>query len=72
MCKLIDIIVVILVIIAAINFGLGLFGLNVLVMVFAGIPWLMKLAQIVIGLAGIYLIFRGHKVCHSCKKHDDQ
>lgn len=66
MCKLLDVIAVVLVIIAALNYGIGVFDVNVLVMIFGKIHWLNALVQIVIGLSGVYMIFRCPKLC--CKK----
>ncbi|MCF6767738.1 DUF378 domain-containing protein [Thiotrichales bacterium 19S11-10] len=65
MCKLLDVIAVILVIIAALNYGIGVFHMDILHMIFGEVKWLMMLVQVVIGLAGIYMIIRCPKMCKS-------
>ncbi|MBW3014175.1 DUF378 domain-containing protein [Candidatus Woesearchaeota archaeon] len=51
-------IVVILVIVAALNWGLvGLFGFDVLAAIFGSIPMLLKVIYIIVGLAGLYKIY---------------
>jgi uncharacterized membrane protein YuzA (DUF378 family) len=51
-------IVYILVIVGALNYGIaGLFTYDILGMIFGGIPILMKIVAILIGLAGLYLIY---------------
>ena len=51
-------IVYILVIIGALNYGIaGLFNYDILGMIFGGIPILMKIVAVLIGVAGLYLIY---------------
>ncbi|MCF6777413.1 DUF378 domain-containing protein [Thiotrichales bacterium 19X7-9] len=74
MCKLLDVIAVVLVIIAALNYGIGVFGVDVLVMIFGKIHWLNMLVQIVIGLSGVYMIFRCPRLCKggACPTKNEQ
>lgn len=53
-----DWIVYILVIVGALNYGIAeLFSYDILGMIFGGIAILAKLVAILIGLAGLYLIY---------------
>jgi len=53
-----DIIALVLVIIGALNWGLvGLFNLDVVNLVFGSISWLASLVYILVGLAGLYMIY---------------
>ena len=53
-----DWIAMILVIIGGINWGLiGLGGWNVVDMIFGSVSWLLKLVYILVGLAGLYMIY---------------
>jgi uncharacterized protein len=55
--KWLNVISMILVIIGAINWGLvGLFGLNLVAIIFGFSPILLKLIYIIVGLAGVYQI----------------
>lgn len=55
--KTLDIIVLTLVIIGAINWGLiGFFNFNLVDMLFGGISWLTRTIYAVVGVAGIYSI----------------
>ena len=55
----------ILVVIGAINWGLiGVFDYNVVNVIFASVPVVSKIIYILVGLSGLYLIFR----CKSCCK----
>jgi uncharacterized protein len=48
----------ILIIIGAINWGLvGLLDLNLVTLIFASIPILVKLIYILVGISGIYALF---------------
>lgn len=54
-----------LVFIGALNWGLvGLFGWNFVEIIFGGVPWLVKLIYILVGLAGLVLL----SGCKDCKK----
>lgn len=54
----IDWIAMILVIIGALNWGLvGIFGLDLVAKIFGGIPVLAKLIYVLVGIAGLYLIY---------------
>lgn len=53
-----DWIVMVLVIIGAVNWGLvGLMNLDLVNRIFGGIPLLAKIIYILVGLAGLYLIY---------------
>jgi hypothetical protein len=53
-----ELIVYILVIIGALNYGIeGLFGPDILEMIFGGISILATIVAILIGVAGLYLIY---------------
>jgi len=53
-----DWIAMILVIIGAINWGLiGIGGWNVVDMIFGSVSWLLKLVYILVGVAGLYMIY---------------
>ncbi|MCK4669744.1 MAG: DUF378 domain-containing protein [Nanoarchaeota archaeon] len=53
-----NLISVILCLIAAINLGLvGLFKYNILATIFGGIPILEMIIYIIIGLAGLYMLY---------------
>ncbi len=55
--KWLNVITMILVIIGAINWGLvGLFGLNLVAVIFGFSPILLKLIYIIVGLSGVYQI----------------
>jgi len=55
--KWLNVISMILVIIGAINWGLvGLFGFNLVAIIFGFSPILLKLIYIIVGLAGVYQI----------------
>jgi len=64
-----DWIALILVIAGAINWGLvGLFSFNVVMFLFSGLPLLEHLIYILVGLAGIYMIFIVGRCCRpSCQ-----
>ncbi|MCF6765222.1 DUF378 domain-containing protein [Thiotrichales bacterium 19S3-7] len=77
MCKLLDLLAVVLVIIAALNYGIGVFNVDVLSIIFGKIHWLNMLVQIVIGLSGVYMVFRCPRMCNggSCptkNNHSEQ
>jgi len=46
-----------LVIIGAINIGLGALGWDVLNLIFGSISWLAMLVDILIGLSGLYMLW---------------
>ncbi len=53
-----DWIALILATIGAINWGLvGLFGFNLVSAIFGGVPFLLALIYVVVGLAGLWLIY---------------
>lgn len=52
-----DWLVFILVIVGAINWGLFAFNFNLVDFIFGSIAWLATLIYVLVGLAGIYLIF---------------
>lgn len=54
---MIKLIALILVIIGALNWGLAVFGVNLVVLIFGGVPVVEKIIYALIGLSGIYLIF---------------
>ncbi len=55
--KWLNVISMILVIIGALNWGLvGLFGFNLVAMIFGFSPILLKLIYIIVGLCGVYQI----------------
>lgn len=57
--KTLDLIVAILLIAGAINWGLvGLFNFNLVATIFSFLPILARIVYIVVGLAGIYEIFK--------------
>jgi uncharacterized protein len=54
----IDWIAIVLVIIGALNWGLvGLFGLNLVVALFGGIPALVTIVYVLVGIAGLWMIY---------------
>ena len=56
-----------LVIIGAVNWGLvGAFDLDLVALVFGSIAWLQDLVYILVGVAGLALLFGGCR-CKSCK-----
>jgi len=52
-----DWLVFIFVIVGAINWGLVAFNFNLVEIIFGSISWLLTLVYVLVGLAGIYLIF---------------
>jgi len=57
-----DWIALVLVIVGAVNWGLvGLFNLNVVDSVLGSVGWLLKLVYILVGLAGLYMIYWASK-----------
>lgn len=63
--KILNAVVLTLVIIGAINWGLiGLFNFNLVEMIFGGIPFLLKLIYILVGISGIWSIAFYSKVTH--------
>lgn len=53
-----DLVVMVLVAIGALNWGLiGIGNWNVLDIIFGGVQWLLVTVYILIGLAGLYLIY---------------
>lgn len=56
-----------LVIIGAVNWGLvGLFDFNVVAVLFGSVEWLESLVYILVGIAGLALLFGGCR-CAACK-----
>lgn len=56
-----------LVIVGAVNWGLvGAFDLDLVALVFGSIAWLQDLVYILVGVAGLALLFGGCR-CKSCK-----
>jgi uncharacterized membrane protein YuzA (DUF378 family) len=54
----VDWVALILATIGAINWGLiGLFGFNLVAAIFGGVPFLVTLIYILVGLAGLWLIY---------------
>ncbi|MCH8049302.1 DUF378 domain-containing protein [Patescibacteria group bacterium] len=54
----------VLLIIGGLNWGLvGAFDLNIVELVLGGVPWLLDLTYILIGLSAVAMLF-----CKSCKK----
>ena len=53
----IDLISMILVIIGALNIGIVAFGTDVLKLIFGSIPILEQIVYIIIGLAGLWMIY---------------
>lgn len=65
--KVLDIIAKILVIIGALNWGLyGGFDKDVIAMIFGGMTMAARIAYIVIGVAGLYLIIFCKSMHHRC------
>ena len=55
-----DWIAFILVVIGGLNWGLvGAFGLNVVELILGGIPVLLKIVYVLVGLAALYMIYSG-------------
>lgn len=53
-----DWVAIVLVIVGALNWGLvGLFGFNLVNALFGGVPVLESLVYILVGLAGLYMIY---------------
>ncbi len=53
-----DWIAIVLVIVGAINWGLvGLFGFNLVSVLFGGVPVLESIIYVLVGLAGLYMIY---------------
>lgn len=63
--KVLNYITWLLVVIGAINWGLvGAFHFNLVQMIFHSMPMVLMLVYVLVGLSGIYMIFR----CKSCCK----
>lgn len=71
MKKVIDILAAVLLIIGGINWGLvGLFGFDLVLYLFAGVPIVAKVIYILVGLSAIYAIvvlIRHKSLCPVCK-----
>ena len=62
--KALNLIVCILVIVGAINWGLvGAFNFNLVEMLFSKVPYLVNTVYILVGLSGLYQIFLSKKCC---------
>jgi len=60
----------ILVIVGALNWGLvGLFNFNLVTAIFGKLPMLARGIYVVVGLAGIYLIYFTRALSHSAHEH---
>jgi len=56
--SVVDWIAFILIIVGAINWGLiGLFGLNLVTLIFDTIPILLRIVNILVGISGLYMIY---------------
>lgn len=56
-----------LVVVGAINWGLvGLFDFNLVELVFGAVPWLERLIYVLVGVAGVVLIFTHKTDCRVC------
>ncbi|MHB1007523.1 MAG: DUF378 domain-containing protein [Chloroflexota bacterium] len=56
--NVLDWIAFILTIIGALNWGLvGLFNLNVVTLLFSGVPILVTIVYLLVGLAGLYMVY---------------
>lgn len=65
-CKFLDVLAMILVIIGALNWGLvGLFHFNVIAMLFGDMGLVTRVIYIVVGLAGLWMIYAGLSCCKS-------
>ena len=61
--NVIDWIALVLAIIGAINWGLiGLFNFNLVALIFGGVPVLLTIVYVLVGLAGLWLIYTGFKM----------
>ncbi len=56
----------ILVIVGGLNWGLTAFGVNLVALIFGGIPMLEKIVYILVGLSALYLVFTHKKDCKTC------
>lgn len=66
--NVIDWVAVVLVIVGAINWGLvGIFGLNLVSLILGEVAFLVSLAYILVGLAGLWMIYSlyKHSVSHA-------
>lgn len=69
-CNVLDWVTGALVVIGALNWGLiGIWGekCNLVVLAFSSVPLLVKIVYIVIGVAGLYLIFKAFGCCKAKK-----
>ena len=64
--KIVHMIAVVLVVVSAINVGLTALGYNVLGMLLGGIPQLAMILSLLIGLSGLYILFKHKGTCTEC------